>query len=364
MADVKKGDTVILASTRKGLFVFHSKDRKAWTLRGPYFEGIEVKHATLDARDGKTIWAAANSYHWGATVQRSASFGSRWKREPQQPAFPKGTADSMKAVWHVEPGINGELWAGVEPAGLFRSGDEGKSWQGIDGLNARADRAEWSPGGGGLCLHTILPHPKDDKRMVVAISAVGVLETRDKGVTWHTRNGGVRADFMPDKVTQEHQIGSCPHKVVRDPDDPDTLYMQNHCGVFKRKDSADKWTDITRGLPSRFGFPIVTHPRDSVLYTIPLESSMNRVTTGGALKVWRSPNAGKSWEALTKGLPQKNAWATILRDGMATDTHDKAGVYFGTTTGQLYASRNEGDSWSTVAEHLPPIQAVQVGIAR
>jgi hypothetical protein len=208
--DVKKGETVVLASTRKGLFVAHSKDRKKWKVEGPSFEGIEVKHATLGP-DGKTVWAAANSYHWGATVQKSTSFGARWAKQPAQPRYAEDTGLSMKAVWHVEALPDGTLYAGVEPAGLFRSDDGGKSWVGVEGLNARADRKDWQPGGGGLCLHTILPHPKDAKRMVVGISAVGVLETRDAGVTWHVRNGKIKADFMPEKVIAEDQIGACPH---------------------------------------------------------------------------------------------------------------------------------------------------------
>jgi hypothetical protein len=226
-------------------------------------------------------------------------------------------------------------------------------------------RDKWMPGGGGLCLHTILPHPKDARRMVVAASAVGILSTRDAGETWKVRNGGIRADFLPEGKTEEGQIGSCPHKLVRDATDPETLYMQNHCGVYRRREDAPAWTAIDKGLPSRFGFPMAAHPHAAgTLYTVPLVADMNRVTPGGAMAVHRTQDGGKTWERLSKGLPQKNAFHTILREGLAVDGKDPLGVYVGTTTGELYASRDEGESWTAVAEHLPPILSVSAGVAR
>jgi hypothetical protein len=221
------------------------------------------------------------------------------------------------------------------------------------------------PGGGGLCLHTILPYPGEPKRMVVGASAVGVLGTNDGGATWRVMNGGIRADYLPQKVTAEAALGSCPHKIVRDAADPAILYMQNHCGVYKRRRGDAQWTEIGKGLPSRFGFPMVAHPSEGgTVYTVPLEADSNRVTPGGALRVYRTTNGGKKWEPLGKGLPQKGAFFTILREGLATDGNDPAGLYVGTTTGQLYASRDEGASWAPIAETLPPIVSVEAGIAR
>lgn len=363
-SDVRKGSAVVVAGTRKGVFLLHSRDRRRWKVEGPWFEGQDVYHATLDPRDGKTVWAGVTSAHWGPTVQRTRTWGARWLRDADQPRFPEGSGAAVTRVWHVEPGVDGDLWAGVEPAGLFRSTDGGKTWQGVEGLNAHPTRPEWMPGGGGLCLHTILPHPKDPRRVVAAASAVGVLESRDAGLTWHLRNGNVRADHLPLKVMPESAPGSCPHKLVRDPLEPGTLWMQNHFGVYRRREDEDKWTDVGKGLPSRFGFPMVAHPRERTIYTVPLEADMNRVTPGGAMAVWRLRDGARSWSPLRKGLPQENAWVTVLREGMATDGKDPAGLYVGTTGGEVWASRDEGASWALAAQRLPPVLSVSAGVAQ
>jgi hypothetical protein len=256
------------------------------------------------------------------------------------------------------------VWAGTEPAGLFRSTDGGDTWVSVDGLNLRPERNEWMPGGGGLCLHTILPYPGEPKRMIAAASAVGIFGTNDMGEKWRLMNGGIRAGHLPGKATAEDQLGSCPHKIVRDARDPALLYMQNHFGVYKRRRGDPAWTEVAKGLPGTFGFAMVAHPHDAgTVYTLPLESDANRVTKGGAIKVYRTTNGGKEWKPLSKGLPQKDAWATVLREGLATDGRDPAGLYFGTTTGQVYASRDEGESWSLVADHLPPVFSVEAGVA-
>ncbi len=363
MTDVSDGDTVVLAGTRKGLFVFHSSDRREWKSKGPYFEGLTVRHALLDPRDGRTVWAGVTSSHWGPTVQKSRDFGETWTRGEEGPHFSKESGLSVSKIWQIRPGAGDELWLGTDPAGLFRSDDDGETWTSIDGLNYREDRGDWTPGGGGLCLHTILPHPGDANRVIVGISAVGILSTRDGGETWRVMNGDIRADFLPEKVTSEEMIGSCPHKIVRDAAYPDLLYQQNHCGVYRRHRDDPGWAAIEAGLPSTFGFPMAAHPRDhNTLYIVPLEGDYNRVTADGAMAVYRTRNAGTSWERLTKGLPQKDAWFTVLRDALRTDANDPAGVYGGTTTGQLYGSRDEGDSWRVLAEYLPQVQSVEAGI--
>lgn len=358
---VKKGETVVLAGTKKGLFVLHSRDRKSWKTEGPYFEGLPIYHA---ASDGKTLYAAVTNEHWGPSVQRSTSWGEKWAKVKESPRYPKASGLSVERVWHVATGEDGAIYAGVEPAGLFVSRDGGASWEGVDGFNAFEGRQDWMPGGGGLCLHTILPYPGDAKRMVVAASAVGIFGTKDGGKSWKIMNGGIAAPWLPSKKSEEGVAGSCPHKLVRDATDPSWLYMQNHGGVYKRRQGDAEWKPIMKGLPGPFGFGMAAHPHEpGTVYTVPLEGDFNRVTPDAAMAVYRTTNAGKSWERLAKGLPQKNAFHTILREGLATDANDKAGVYVGTTTGELYASRDAGASWSTIAETLPPILSVSTTIS-
>ncbi|MBI2077873.1 MAG: exo-alpha-sialidase [Euryarchaeota archaeon] len=358
MVKKNKGTTVVVG-TRKGLFLLQSQDRRKWRTRGPFFAGLEVFHAF---HDGAAVSAAITSYHWGPTVQRSTDWGARWKKHAG-PSYAKETGLSVAKIWHLAPGNDeGELWAGVEPAGLFRSGDGGKSWESMDGLNGWPGREKWMPGGGGLCLHTISPYPGDPKRMVVGASAVGVFGSGDAGKSWRLMNGGVVTEMRPGGPMKEAEDGSCVHKVVRDATDPDQLFMQNHWGVYRRRRGDAKWTEISRGLPSRFGFAMAAHPHDAKsVYTVPLEGDTNRVAAGGAFAVYRTRNAGNRWQRLGRGLPQAGAWHTVLREGLATDAEERAGVYVGTTTGQLYASRDDGDSWALIADRLPPILSVNAG---
>ncbi len=364
MADVKRGDAVVLAGTRKGLFLLHSSDRRRWSLEGPFFPGAQVRDATLDPRDGRTVWAAVTSDHWGPSVQRSTTWGASWQRGKDAIRFPKESGLSVERVWSVTPGVDGDAWAGTEPAGLFRSTDGGDSWVGVEGFNARPERKDWMPGGGGLCLHTILPYPGDRRRMVVAASAVGVLGTNDGGASWRPMHAGIRKYSPEGEFLAEGEIGTCPHKLVRAAGDPALLYMQNHLGMYRRRRGEDRWTLVEHGLPSRFGFPLAAHPRDArTVYAVPLEGDHNRVTKGGAMVVYRTRDGGDSWAALTQGLPQNGAWFTVLREGLATDALDPVGVYVGTTTGQLYASPDEGESWEIIADRLPQIVSVTASVA-
>ncbi|MFQ5838365.1 MAG: WD40/YVTN/BNR-like repeat-containing protein [Thermoplasmata archaeon] len=359
---MRKGDTVVLVGTRKGLFVFHSQDRRSWNSRGPFFEGLAILHAVLDPRNGKTVWAGVTTGHWGPTVQRSLDFGDKWVRGKENPHFSSESGLSVERIWHVEPGLDDDLWVGVEPAGLFRSVDGGDTWTSVDGLNYRQGREEWEPGFGGLCLHTILPYPGDPARMLVGISAVGILGTNDGGESWRVMNGEVRAVFLPEKVTREDQIGSCVHKIVRDSRNPAIVYQQNHCGVYKRRRGDPAWQAIEEGLPATFGFPMAAHPhKKGTAYVVPLVGDFNRVTPGGSMAVYRTTDGGGHWEQMSRGLPQKRAYLTILREGMRTDQDDPVGVYVGTTTGQLYYSRDEGESWETLADLLPPVLSVEAG---
>lgn len=355
----KKSKTTLAVGTRKGLFIFSSQDRRTWRTKGPFFAGLEVHHAFVDPRDGRTARAAVTSYHWGATVHSSRDDGTSWTRRAG-PTYAKGSGLSVDRIWHLAPGeADGELWAGVEPAGLFHSTNEGKTWHSIDSLNQWPGREKWMPGGGGLCLHTIVPYPDDASKMIVGASAVGVFGSGDGTKSWRLMNGNVRSGLVKNGNMKEDQEGSCVHKMVRDGRDPDVLYMQNHWGVYRRRRGATRWTDISKGLPSRFGFAMASHPHDAgTVYTVPLEADTNRVTSGGKFAVYRTRDTGKRWQRLSKGLPQKDAWHTVLREGLSTDQADPAGVYVGTTTGQLYASRNDGNSWAKIADGLPPIMSV------
>lgn len=343
--------------TKKGLFILTSPDRRRWKTRGPFLAGLEVYDAAFDGSG--SVWGAVTSYHWGPTVHRSVDNGAKWTRRAG-PKYSKESGLSVARIWNVTPGLErDELWAGVEPAGLFHSTDAGQTWGSVDGINQFPGRDKWMPGGGGLCLHTILPYPEEPKRMIVGASAVGVFGSGDAGATWRLMNAGIHSEMLPGGATGEDQPGSCVHKMVRDPQDPDLLYMQNHWGIYRRRRGDEEWTSIAKGLPSTFGFGMAAHPHDAgTVYTVPLEADSNRVASKGAFAVYRTRDAGKRWQRLTKGLPQKDAWFTVLREGVTTDDADPAGVYVGTTTGHLYGSRDDGDSWHLIASTLPPILSV------
>ena len=265
----------------------------------------------------------------------------------------------MKSVWSLAAG-HGVLYAGVEPAGLFRSADGGQSWQHVGGLQDHPSRPHWHPGGGGLILHSLVLHPGDAARIWVGISAAGVFYSADGGATWEARNRGTRADFLPEgQRYPEH--GQCVHCLVMAPGLPERLYQQNHCGMYRSDDGGRHWQSIEAGLPSSFGFPAAAHPRDpATLFLLPLNGdTAGRFVPEGRAAVWRTRDAGAVWQALRHGLPQENAYFGVLRQAMATDRLDPAGVYFGTGGGTLYASADEGESWACVAQHLPAIHSVE-----
>lgn len=367
MVDVKKGETLVVVGTRKGLFLFHSRDRKKWSSRGPYFEGNEIRHAILDPSDGKTVYAGATSEHWGPIVARTKDFGGKWSTPHEGPRFSKESGVTVTRTWQVQAAEDG-LYAGVEPAGLFRSEDEGETWSSVDALNYESGREKWEPGGGGLCLHTILPYPGDPRRMLIAISAAGLFTTNDGGGSWRRYDAGIRYYGKP-KVFEHEDLATCPHKLARDARDPAVLYMQNHVGVYRRARGDAAWSIIEKGLPiskstgGTFGFPLAAHPHDAqTAFAVPLAGDYNRVMPDGAMVVYKTTNGGKQWSKRTKGLPQSGAWFTVLREGLRTDTNDPAGVYVGTTTGQLFASRDEGESWNLIADYLPQVQSVEAGV--
>ncbi len=364
---VRDGDALLLVGTMKGLFLLRSDSkRRRWQMSGPHFPGSSVYGAALDTRAGRhRLWAAPSSMHWGAELSWSDDFGKSWQR-PETPLvrFPEASGAALKNIWQIAPGRADEpdtLYCGVEPSALFQSRDAGKTWSLNDGLWNHPHRAKWMPGGGGLCLHTVLVDPTRSGRLTVASSTGGVYRSDDGGRSWSPRNQGVRAEFMPDK---HPEFGQCVHKIVHHPARPGRLFLQNHWGLYRSDDGGDSWKDVANGVPSDFGFCLGIHPRDpDTAFIVPLHSDGFRCTPDGKLRVYRTRDAGASWQAMTRGLPQKDALETVVRDGMAVDGFDPAGVYFGTRSGKLYGSRDEGRTWELLREGLPPIVCVKAGLA-
>jgi photosystem II stability/assembly factor-like uncharacterized protein len=349
---------LILVGTKKGAFVLESDAaRKSWELRGPYCETWPMNHVIADPATG-TILAGGGSEWFGPAVWKSGDLGATWTHSSAGLAYPEGETP-IKAAWSLARS-GPSLYAGVDPAGLFRSDDDGESWSHLGGLRNHPSRPHWNPGGAGLILHSLLPHPDDAKRLWVGISAAGVFHTADGGETWEARNQGTRADFMPEDQRYP-EFGQCVHCLVMAPGLPDRLYQQNHCGMYRSDDGGRQWTSIEAGLPSSFGFPAAAHPRDpSTLYLLPLNGdSAGRYVPDGKAAVWRTRDGGETWEDLRTGLPQGNTYFGVLRQAMATDRLEPAGVYFGTSTGSLYASADEGDSWACIAQHLPTVLSVE-----
>jgi hypothetical protein len=381
-------NVMLFAGTRKGGFIFTSdSQRNKWDKSDLLFKGWNVMHMQLDPRD-RRLHAAVVHDVYGPTTHYSDDFGKTWTQARQVPAFsrpsksgrPIGTVneaeeaardeqavrsvpEKVTKVWHIEPGRAeeaGVLYAGIQPAALFRSKDRGETWELVEGLYDHPQHGQWNPAAGGLCLHTILLVPTNRQRMYIAVSAAGCYRTDDGGASWRPMNKNVRADFMAEKFPE---FGQCVHKMAMHPSRPQVLFQQNHCGVYRSDNSAEDWTDIGEGkLPSRFGFPIVVHPHDPQTIYIALEESDEyRVSVGGHFALWRSRDAGNSWQRLNNGLPEQ-AHLVALREAMATDTFESAGIYIGTSTGQIFYSRDAGDHWELLADYLPPVLSVETTI--
>ncbi len=367
----KKGDVLLLVGTKKGAFVLSSdSSRKKWSLSGPHCTGGEVFHMAYDPRDGGTILTGVNTFWFGPEIQTSRDGGQTWTNPTEQPRFSAENGETVKRIWHIEPGRPSEpgvLYAGVEPAALFKTEDGGETWHEVAGLTSHPTRDKWAPGNGGLCLHSMVLDPNSNDKMWVGISAVGVFQTSDGGQNWKTRNKGVRADFQPEKFPE---FGQCVHKMLMPRNNSAILYQQNHCGVYRSEDGGGSWKDISEGLPSRFGFVLGLHSNDpDTLYVLPEDKALDervggeyRWVTDAKFRVFRSRNRGEDWEPLTKGLPQKNAYLHAMREGMATDTLDPCGIYVGTTAGQVFHSRDDGDTWELLIDKLPQINSVDIGM--
>lgn len=365
----------LLVATRKGAFILKSDAlRRNWKLVGPSFLGNIVHHFVLDPRDRRTLLLAARTGHLGPTVFRSTDMGKTWREARRPPAFTKAPAgEKGREVDHVfwlTPGHAGEpgVWyAGTSPQGLFRSTDGGETWEGVAGFNDSPLREKWTGGEqdgtpDGPKLHSISIDPRDARHMYIGMSSGGVFETRDRGESWQPLNQGCRADFLPDPFPE---YGHDPHCVRLHPLAPDRLFQQNHCGIYRMDRSEGRWMRIGETMPKAIGdigFPLVLHPRDpDSLWVFPMDgtSVWPRVSPGGKPAVYMTRNAGKSWRRLDRGLPRAQAWFTVKRQAMSADAHDPVGIYFGTTSGEIWGSVDEGRRFICLARHLPHVYAVE-----
>ena len=321
------------------------------------------------------LYASQSSGWFGQTIQRSDDGGQTWEPVGNQFAYDGDPGTHMfydgsqhpwefTRVWHLEPSLTDPdtVYAGVEDAALFKSTDGGQTWHELAGLREVKGNL-WQPGAGGMCLHSILIDPNDENRMWVAISAAGAFRTDDGGQTWRPATGGLTMQFeLPDP---ESEVGHCVHDIAMHPSRPNTLFMQKHWDVMRSDDGGANWYEISGNLPSDFGFPITVHAHEpETIYVVPIKSDSEHFPPEGKLRVYRSRTGGNEWEALTNGLPQQDCYVNVLRDAMAVDSLDSCGIYFGTTGGQVYASSDSGDTWTTIVRDLPAVTSIEVQTLR
>jgi photosystem II stability/assembly factor-like uncharacterized protein len=354
--------TLLLVGTRKGCFLLESDgDRRDWTLRGPFCEGWPVYHAVHDPSSG-TIYAAAASEWHGSAVWRSPDLGETWSLSSEGLAYDDGGGRKLSKVSTLAA-KDGRVLVGVEAPGIFESRDGGETWSLLSTLAGQPGSDKWDDPAnqppGHLGISALMFDDEDPARFWAIVQGVGVFETTDDAETWTPRNRGLRADWP-----REHEeVGFCVHKLVRSPVEGNRMFQQNHVGMHRSDDTGQSWVEITEGLPTEFGFAAATHPHDKdTFYVVPLDPGHGRTMPDGHTAVWRTRDAGSSWQRLDRGLPQRDAYVGVLREAMATDTHDVPGLYFGTSTGQLFASTDEGESWSEIANYLPPISSVEVAL--
>ena len=354
--------TLVLIGTRKGCFVLESDGaRRDWALRGPFCEEWPIYHAVHDAGSGTIFAAAASEWH-GSVVWRSGDLGETWTHSSAGLAYDDDDARKVSKVSSLAAG-HGRVLVGVEAPGIFESRDGGGTWSLLTTLSGQPGSEAWDDPGsqppGHLGLSALMLDGDDPARFWAIVQGVGLFETNDDTASWTPRNRGLRADWP-----REHEdVGFCVHKLVRSPVDPDRMYQQNHVGMHRSDDAGGTWTEISEGLPTEFGFAAATHPHDrDTFYVVPLSPLHGRCMPDGKAAVWRTRDAGSSWQRLDRGLPQDGAYVGVLREGMAIDSHDAPGLYFGTSTGQLFASADEGDTWTVIASYLPSISSVEVAV--
>jgi len=353
---------VLLVGTVKGLFLYHGDEiRKDWRLTGPHLPGWEIFSVCGDARHGRILVGTAE-YGYGPTIRISRDLGTTWEKVGRDPRPAPGTPGELKHLWQIVPGAPSEpgtWYAGGDDAALFRSRDDGQTWDEVTGLTAHPTRPRWIGGFGGLCLHSIVVDPSNAQRLWVGISAVGVFRTDDGGASWKLCNQGL-PNVAPEFI-KDPEMGRCVHKLAADPVRPGVLYLQFHYGVYVSENAGDTWTKISGGMPHDFGFPLAVTTRD--LFVVPLVADANRVFPDGAFKVWRSRDRGRVWRALTNGLPQQDHFVGVLRDAMAADPLTPSGVYAGTTAGELYYTADDGETWQKLPAQLPRITNLKVWLS-
>jgi photosystem II stability/assembly factor-like uncharacterized protein len=345
--------------------------RNRWEINGPHFGGWEIYHLKGSPADQNRLYASQSTGWFGQVLQRSDDGGKTWEAVgnkfaydgvPGQHLWYDGTPHpwEFKRVWHLEPSLTdpNTVYAGVEDAAMFRSTDAGQNWQELPGLRTHESASKWAPGAGGLCLHTILIDPTNSRRMFIAISAAGAFRTDDGGTSWRPINKGLKSQTeLPDP---QAEVGHCVHRLAMHRSRPGVLFMQKHWDVMRSDDAGDSWHEVSGNLPTDFGFVIDVHAHDpETIYVVPIKSDSEHYPPDGKLRVYRSRSGGQEWEALTNGLPQRDCYVNVLRDAMSVDALDTCGVYFGTTGGQVYASADAGDSWTAVAQNLPPVLSVE-----
>jgi len=360
--------TQLMVGTRKGLWLGESDDdRTAWTFDGPHFDVEEVYATMVDARGGRTRLLAGCSSLWlGPLVRRSDDGGRSWQEASVR--FPDDIDASVARVWQLVAGPDDRtVWAGTEPGAVFRSDDAGETFELVRGLWEHPHRTQWGEGFGGQAFHTILPHPTDPDSVTVAISTGGVYQTRDGGETWQPRNQGIQAGFLPEGQ-QYPEFGQCVHKVARDPVRPERLYLQNHGGVYRSDDEGGHWVSIAAGLPAEFGFAMVAHPQQAdTIYVFPIQAGEHRYPPDAKARVWRSRDAGDSWEELggDSGLPD-HFYVAVMRDAMCAEGagDHPAGLYFGARNGAVWGSADAGESWHQLVSDLPDVMVVRAASVR
>jgi len=366
----------VLVGTRKGAFVMTSDGkREKWDVSGPHFAGWEIYHVKGSPADPNRLYASQSTGWFGQLIQRSNDGGTTWEQMgnefvydgvPGTHQWYDGTPHpwEFKRVWHLEPSLTDPdtVYAGVEDAALFQSTDAGKTWHELSGLRKHSTGSKWQPGAGGMCLHTIITDPTRPDRMYVAISAAGAFRSDDKGTTWRPINRGLKSEQLPDPNAE---VGHCVHRIALHPSRPDTLFMQKHWDVMRSDDAGENWVEVSGNLPTDFGFPIEIHPHEpNTVFVVPIKSDQQHFPLEGKLRVYRSRSGGNEWEALTKGLPQKDCYVNVMRDATSVDSLDSCGIYFGTTGGQVYASADSGDSWAPIVRDLPAVLSVEVQTLR
>jgi hypothetical protein len=356
-------DLLLMIGTRKGLWIGRSDEqRRTWSLDGPHFLMNAVYSCAIDTRgDSPRVLAGSMSSHFGPQVFWSDDLGTTWSETPNGGIrFPEDTGSALEQIWQLTPGPVGQpdvVYAGTQPSALFRSDDRGESFSMVRSLWDHPHRTEWDAGFGGQAIHTIIPHPDEHEKITVAMSTGGVYQTGDGGESWNPSNNGIKAYFMPDPWPE---FGQCVHKVASHPTAPDRMFAQNHHGVYRSEDGGSSWQSIADGLPSDFGFPVVVDPNDpDTVYLFPLVADGERIPPDGKCRVWRSRDAGETWQALGEGLPPEGFYVAVMRDALCADDADPAGIYFGARDGSVFASADQGDHWQQVAAHLPDVTCVR-----